>query len=235
MAAETTPSAPPGGRAAPDPSPESRWPVTLAILGSVALEYALPADVSPGPRWLFPAITVAIFAPTVVSHRMGLRRLNERLGFVLQVVLTVGLVVTLALLVRATARHSEHPLSLLGSALALWTSNVLVFASWYWRLDAGGPHAREARAGAGQRFHGSAFLFPQLTLPDDAPTAAEQRPAVWRPGFTDYLFVAFNTSTAFSPTDAPVLARWAKWLMMLQASISLATLAVLAARAVNIL
>jgi hypothetical protein len=57
----------------------------------------------------------------------------------------------------------------------------------------------------------------------------------WRPGFVDYLFLAFNTSTAFSPTDVPVLSRWAKGLMMLQAFVSLATLALLAARAVNIL
>jgi hypothetical protein len=57
----------------------------------------------------------------------------------------------------------------------------------------------------------------------------------WSPGFVDYLFLAFNTSTAFSPTDSPVLSRWAKVLMMIQSSISLTTLALLAARAVNIL
>jgi hypothetical protein len=57
----------------------------------------------------------------------------------------------------------------------------------------------------------------------------------WSPGFVDYLFLAFNTSTAFSPTDSPVLSRWAKVLMMIQSSISLITLALLAARAVNIL
>jgi hypothetical protein len=57
----------------------------------------------------------------------------------------------------------------------------------------------------------------------------------WNPGFVDYLFLAFNTSTAFSPTDVPVLSRWAKLLMMIQSLISLATLALLAARAVNIL
>jgi hypothetical protein len=57
----------------------------------------------------------------------------------------------------------------------------------------------------------------------------------WSPGFIDYLFLAFNTSTAFSPTDSPVLSRWAKVLMMVQSLISLTTLALLAARAVNIL
>jgi len=57
----------------------------------------------------------------------------------------------------------------------------------------------------------------------------------WSPNFVDYLFLAFNTSTAFSPTDTPVLSRWAKVLTMLQCTISLTVVIVLAARAVNIL
>jgi uncharacterized membrane protein len=57
----------------------------------------------------------------------------------------------------------------------------------------------------------------------------------WRPGFVDYLFLAFNTSAAFSPTDVPVLSRWAKLMMMVQSVISFTAVAVIAARAVNIL
>ena len=57
----------------------------------------------------------------------------------------------------------------------------------------------------------------------------------WSPHFADYLFLAFNTSTAFSPADVPPLSRWAKMLMMIQSMISLLILAVLAARAINIL
>jgi hypothetical protein len=96
-------------------------------------------------------------------------------------------------------------------------------------LDAGGPSQRDLR-----RSHtDGAFLFPQMTLdPELRKEMGEDR---WRPGFVDYLFLAFNTSTAFSPTDVPVLSRWAKTLMMIQASISLATIALLAARAVNVL
>ena len=108
-------------------------------------------------------------------------------------------------------------------------SNILVFALWYWRLDAGGPHGRDAQLG----HVAGAFLFPQLTMLPDAKTGAGQEH--WSPNFFDYLFLAFNTSTAFSPTDTPVLARWGKVLMMLQSIISLAVLAILAARAVNIL
>jgi hypothetical protein len=77
-----------------------------------------------------------------------------------------------------------------------------------------------------QKSHNSgAFLFPQMQMRDHN----------WKPGFVDYLFLAFNTSTAFSPTDVPVLSRWAKFMMMVQSSISLGTVVILAARAVNIL
>jgi hypothetical protein len=125
--------------------------------------------------------------------------------------------------------RKETPQQLLVSAACLWTSNLLIFASWYWRLDAGGPHQRDLR---GAHTDG-AFLFPQMMLdPELRKQMGEQH---WRPGFVDYLFLAFNTSTAFSPTDVPVLSRWAKGLMMIQAAISLATLAILAARAINIL
>jgi len=105
----------------------------------------------------------------------------------------------------------------------------MVFASWYWRLDAGGPNARDLR----DKHTSGAFLFPQMTL-QPWQLAGEGQQA-WKPGFVDYLFLAFNTSTAFSPTDVPVLSRWAKALMMLQSSISLAVVIVLAARAINIL
>jgi len=117
----------------------------------------------------------------------------------------------------------------LGSAAAIWVSNFLVFASWYWRLDGGGPHLRARAPGHSD----GAFLFPQMTMHPDAKIAAGEEE--WQPHFVDYLFLAFNTSTAFSPTDVPVLSRWAKILMMLQSMISLLVIALLAGRAVNIL
>jgi hypothetical protein len=117
----------------------------------------------------------------------------------------------------------------LRAAAALWATNILVFASWYWRLDAGGPHERARTPGHAD----GAFLFPQMTMDPAAKLAAGEHE--WEPNFVDYLFLAFNTSTALSPTDVPVLSRWAKALMMIQALISLLVLVLLAARAVNIL
>jgi len=136
---------------------------------------------------------------------------------------------SLALLIKALPTRQETPEALLRSAAALWVTNVLVFASWYWRLDAGGPHQWDRRPGHVD----GAFLFPQMTM--DATAKAAAGKSAWSPGFVDYLFLAFNTSTALSPTDAPVLSPWAKLLMMLQAMISLTIVVLLAARAVNIL
>lgn len=212
----------------PNP-PESR---TLAILSSLAvggLYAALPESLSIGPRWLLLAMVAALTICTIVLHRLRRDRAKIVLGHVLSAVLTAFILWSLALLMAALPAHKEPPVELLRSAALLWVSNVLVFALWYWRLDAGGPHARDARAG----HETGAFLFPQMTL--DGPAAQEPDGSPWSPKFIDYLFLAFNTSTAFSPTDVPVLSRWAKVLLMIQSLISLSVVAILAARAVNIL
>ena len=89
---------------------------------------------------------------------------------------------------------------------------------------AGGPLGRD-------KAHGdldSSFLFPQMIMRDEPEE-------IWSPQFIDYLFLAFNTSTAFSPTDTAVLSRWAKVVMMVQSIISLMIVTLLAARAVGIL
>jgi hypothetical protein len=102
-------------------------------------------------------------------------------------------------------------------------TNVIVFALWYWELDRGGPASRAAA----RRIHPD-FLFPQMSVPDLVHPD-------WEPAFVDYLFLAFTNATAFSPTDTMPLSRWAKMAMMVQASISVVVVALVIARAVNIL
>jgi hypothetical protein len=211
------------------PDPEPRWPATVALLAVGGLRFALPESLSIGPDWLLLAVVGFLTVPIVWAHLRGLNALNRFLGYTVNAVVTADMIWSLGLLVAALPAHKEPPLGLLESAAALWITNILVFASWYWRLDGGGPYQREAR---GVHTDG-AFLFPQMTLNPQTRVAMGEQ--CWNPGFIDYLFVAFNTSTAFSPTDVPVLSRWAKVLMMLQSLISLATIALLAARAVNIL
>lgn len=173
------------------------------------------------------AVVVVLLIPTVISHRFNMAKLNYALGISISLIITLAVGFSLTLLILGLPSKKEAPGELLRAAAALWVCNILVFATWYWRLDAGGPHVRDY-----EKFHtDGAFLFPQMTLPKSFKASNHG----WRPGFVDYLFLAFNTSTAFSPTDVPVLSRWAKCLMMIQSCISLGTLAILAARAINIL
>jgi len=211
------------------PDPEPRWPALVALLAAGGLRFALPESLTVGPDWLLLAVVGVLAVPTVITHQAGLNSLNRILGYAITSIVTADMIWSLWLLVAALPSHKEPPLDLLESAAAIWFTNIIVFASWYWRLDGGGPYAREI---AGVHTDG-AFLFPQMTLDQQKRIAMGEQ--CWNPGFIDYLFLAFNTSTAFSPTDVPVLSRWAKVLMMIQSLISLATIALLAARAVNIL
>jgi Protein of unknown function (DUF1345) len=208
---------------------EPRWPAMLALIAVGGLRFALPSSLALGPEWLVLVVVVVLLIPTATARMRGNHTLNQVLGYLLTSIVTLDMCWSLYLLIRALPSHKEDPQTLLVSAAALWITNILVFASWYWRLDAGGPRAREIR---GVHTDG-AFLFPQMTL--DQTSKKDMGEECWNPGFVDYLFLAFNTSTAFSPTDCPVLSRWAKLLMMVQALISFATVALLAARAVNIL
>ena len=199
----------------------------LAVGGLYA---ALPPSLMAGaPRWLVVTIVVGMVVPILLTHRFGNHAVSHFLGYVLNGIVTVALILSLYSLLDQVTEHQITPQRLLGSAAALWVSNFLVFASWYWRLDGGGPHQRAQSPGHTD----GAFLFPQMTMHPEAKIAAGE--VEWEPHFVDYLFLAFNTSTAFSPTDVPVLSRWAKLLMMIQALISLLVLALLAGRAVNIL
>jgi hypothetical protein len=171
---------------------------------------------------------VILLIPTLISHRTGNARMNDISGYCVLAALTLMVASSLGLLIWRLPSKADSPIDLLRSAGALWGSNILLFASWYWRLDGGGPNERMRRA-----THDGAFLFPQMMM--DKNLREELGEENWRPGFVDYLFLAFNTSTAFSPTDVPVLTPWAKVMMMVQSVISLSTLALIAARAVNIL
>ena len=200
-----------------------------AALATGLLFYAMPEPLTVGPRWLLLIILVVLEVPAVLARRMKLVQLNEILSYTMLGAITLAVISSLGLLIVRLPAHKESPTELLIAAAALWVSNVLLFASWYWRLDGGGPNQRDLR---GVHTDG-AFLFPQMML--DPGARKEMGEDRWTPGFIDYLFLAFNTSTAFSPTDVPVLSRWAKGLMMIQSLIALSTVVLLAARAINIL
>ncbi|HEX4683362.1 MAG TPA: hypothetical protein VH277_11670, partial [Gemmatimonadaceae bacterium] len=179
--------------------------------------------------WVGATLVAVLAVVGLWAANTARQSLNQRVGYLLAIALTLALIVGVVRLVFGLVSKLETPAVLLRSAAILWVSNVITFAVWYWRIDAGGPLERARLRGP----RSAAFLFPQMMpLSDELPA---EMTAAWRPHFIDYLFLSFNTSTAFSPTDVPVLTRWAKLLTMVQATISFTTVIVLVARAINTL
>lgn len=210
---------------------ERRWPATLTVATVLALQVSLPAEVTAGPRLLLPAIQVALLAPILVSNPVRLERDTPWLraaAIALAGLLAAANATHLARLVAVVlSGRTIDPRVLVQAALLIWVTNVAATALALWEMDRGGPFARDPRHG--RELGRPDLLFPQMTgAPGwDADT--------WRPTFTDYLFTGFTAATAFSPTDTLPLSGRAKWLMTATASISLVTLALVAARAVNVL
>jgi uncharacterized membrane protein len=210
-------------------TPEPMWPTLLVLLATGALFMVLPDDLALGPRWCLLAVVGSLVVPAEICHAIGKHKGCRVLGYLLIIIVTAAMISSVVLLVEAITFRTMQPVVLLRSAAILWVTNIVAFAVWYWRLDAGGPHKRNMR----DLHEDGAFLFPQMTF--EGPTDHAEEKENWSPHFVDYLFLAFNTSTALSPTDVPVLSRWAKVLMMIQSCISLTIVVLLAARAVNIL
>ena len=200
----------------------------LAGAGSILLVgllyLALPPYLSGGPRWLVLIVLVVLLAPFLVAELIVRRPLPywlaRRLAQAQVVVATVALVGSLVLLVSSivTVRQGRK---LIVPAAILWSINVLVFTLWYWELDGGGP--------LGRRKKRNRMVDYQFIQERDGD------PPNWKPGFVDYLFLAFNTATAFSPTDTMPLTPLAKLLMMAESIVSLVIIVLLVARSVNIL
>jgi hypothetical protein len=207
----------------------SNWEPSLAELIAGALFIPLPATISPGPGWL-PVTAVAILLiPLTAMQEARSRpggwepsvRAVRSLALAILSLLAVAEATALALLLHQLPAISQGGLLFRSGAL-IWAINLLVFALCYWELDGGGPAHRSERTDPP-----GDFLFPQQTN--------ERLSAGWAPQFLDYLFLAFNTSTAFSPTDTLFLSRPAKVVMMAQATIALLTIGLVIARGVNII
>jgi uncharacterized membrane protein len=209
--------------ARPDRSGLPRWPAAVALLAVGALYGVLSDGLTLGPKAFLLGLVAVLLVPSLTAHLRGSHRLARGFGFGVIGLVTLAVVVSVFLLVSSSLGGGTSAPVLLRDAALLWVINVATFAVWYWEIDGGGPAQRLREAHISED-----FLFPQGNLGDKSARA-------WSPSFLDYLFLAFNTSTAFSPTDTAVLSRRAKVLMMVQALLSLVILAVLVSRAINAL
>nr|WP_041314020.1 hypothetical protein [Mycobacterium sp. JS623] len=210
--------------------PESRLPVLIALIAAIGLQLAIPKSYTVVPRW--PLIALELLLLGVLTWLNPLRLTNAtRLGryatLVLLAAITLDNTLSAVLLdIRILSGEvSNKPAVLLGSGGAIFVTNIIVFGIWYWELDRGGPFARRA----GEQPYPD-FMFPQM----DPDTAKLVKPG-WRPTFVDYLYVSLTNAMAFSPTDTMPLARWAKGMMAVQSLVAVTTIALVIARAVNVL
>jgi uncharacterized membrane protein len=203
------------------------WEPQLVVACAIALQLSLSENVTIGPSWLFPALEGALLlALVIVSPHPNVRHspIRRRVAIGLIALVSAANIASLVLLShRLLHGGTENGHALILSGVVLWCTNVLLFGLWYWELDRGGPAARAARE---DRFPD--FMFVQMDKTQFAPTD-------WRPQLVDYLYLSFTNATAFSPTDTMPLTPMAKWLMSGQALVSLVTVGLVVARAVNIL
>ncbi len=220
------------------------WYARGALACVIIIQLVLHNGLQPGladlPNWVLPAVEFGLLVVLAFasikdrrSHLQASRTLEaitgtskvvRALSIFLVGVITLLNLVTLVLLIKSLlAIETADGAQLLDDAAILWVSNMVCFALCYWELDRGGPSVRETSTQLGPD-----FLFANMTLP-------ERLMVPWTPRFIDYLFVSFTNASAFSPTDALPLSGRAKALMMVQAGVSLTTVAIVAARAVNIL
>jgi hypothetical protein len=209
---------------------ELRWPLVIQILILVFVLASLPDRTRLLPHWfsylVAAMLVLSMFTTRVSGGHPRWVRIESTITMIccawaeLVNLVTLGYVVR-ELLSRPAQFSGRH---LLTSSVASWITNVIAFSIIYWSIDRGGPEARinrlERRAD---------WLFAHESAPpkDVAPD--------WRPMPVDYLFLSFCTATAFSPTDVLPLTGRAKMLMMVESSVSLVTLVIVAARAINIL
>jgi uncharacterized membrane protein len=205
---------------------EQRWQARVAILVCAGLYLVLPSRLSIGPRWVEPVLLVLLLIPLSIRHHR--RPDNDQwvryLGIVLSAIVTLTNFTSVALLVHhlLDARVTQGR-QLVYSAVAIWATNIIVFGLWFWELDRGGPGVR-----AGEHPGLPDIQFPQMENPSLAPSD-------WRPEFLDYLYTAFANGISFAPADAMPMTHRAKALFAAESVVSLVTIAIVAARAVNIL
>jgi len=209
---------------------EPRWHIVLAVTAAMFLQWPLPGRlVLFRPSWLLPALEGALLLVLVGLER---QMRIDRESIVLRAVSMVATALLSAANIWSAVRlimglingtEGQHAGPLLASGAVIWLTNVIVFSWWYWELDRGGPAARA---------HGAKqcpdFMFPQMSDPELAPKD-------WEPNYFDYAYLAFTNATAFSPTDTMPMTRWAKAAMTLQTMVSIVVVALVVARAVNVL
>jgi len=179
--------------------------------------------------WLVIAVPYVCLAATLVLGLSHLVRHDHRREIVIALLTLVWVFTVLGVVVLVVSLVAHSGVQMTGRQLlfaggAVWLTNAVAFGLAFWELDCGGPLARALETAPRK----PDFQFPQ----DENGELARDG---WAPRLWDYFYVSLTNATAFSPTDAMPLTRPAKALMGAEATLSVVTVLLVAARAVNIL
>lgn len=215
---------------------QGRLSAGALLFVSAAIQIIIPKGLVLGGKIFMPVIEIALGSVFFIwqtlfdNHHTWLRRITVTMSLLLSLANAVSIGYLVDLLITDQTLTATQMLMAAGS---VWFTNVIAFALLYWEFDRGGPLARIVNGDANADFY-----FPQMDIKYNIEKVERGKRVValdWQPHYFDYLFLALTTSSAFSPTDTFPLTWRAKLLTGIQATVSLVVIALVAARAVNIL
>jgi uncharacterized membrane protein len=218
--------------------PEHRWAAGVGVIAILVLYAFLPSSLLGNIRYIVIGVVVVLIVPVVILNPIWLvkeTRWSRGATVAIAVIIVATNQVLLILLVKLLLDGSHDVEGILVTAVEVWGVNVIGFALLFWEIDRGGPVARHRRRRVDMI--PADLRFPQ-DEDDDATAEVAVRSSVrseWVPQFLDYLYVSLTNSMAFSPTDTMPLSHRMKLLMGLEGFAGFVTLALVIARAVNVI
>jgi hypothetical protein len=203
----------------------------LLLSNSVSLPFTLRnSPLAQLKYWVNAVSSLEIVVPVILFIAMLFFWLTRRNSLGRQIAIVYLCWVTFRLIIKIvliifiiTSRPQTVVGVLIKDTFVLWIINFFLFGTWFWIIDAGGPRAR--RDGTSHRYD---FAFPQRMLP--MPGWEN-----WQPRYWDYVFLAFSSNTQFGMGDTQVLSLRAKFLSMLQITLSMAVIVFMATFAISLL
>lgn len=201
----------------------------LALVVAIGLQIVtrhIGNELLPGSQYMIIAteiVLAVLIGITINMHKARTKGIHHAIAVILLGLISAanisGLIFVLnSLIVEHGILNGEK---LLASALAIFLTNIIVYALWYWEIDSPGLTRT-----VWSKFDKD-FQFTQQELPDEFPR--------WQPQFGDYLFLSVTNAVNFAPSDGKPLTLQAKGLMASQSLVSVFTLALVIARSVSIL
>jgi uncharacterized membrane protein len=204
---------------------EAQAVLFMAILLQVITSHISPG-LLPGTQYTLivaEVILAVLIGFTVNLHNTRARGLHHIAAVSMMALISVANISSLIYVLDSliTNRGPFNGEQLLASAVAIFITNVIVYALWYWEIDS--PGLTRTRWSKNDKD----FQFTQQDMRKEFPS--------WKPEFLDYFYLSVTNAVNFAPADTKPLTRQAKLLMASQALVSVFTLALVIARSVSIL